>query len=56
MGRRREDTQLELSLRPRMGWRELPEASKAQAIELLTPLLLMVARIKPRDRETSDEQ
>jgi len=56
MGKRKEDTQLELGLTSRMGWRELPEASQAQAIELLTQLLLMVARVKPSGRETSDER
>ena len=56
MGRRREDTQLELSLTRRMSWRELPEASQAEAIELLTQLLLMVAQVRSSDREASDER
>jgi hypothetical protein len=55
MGRRREDTQLELGLTRRMSWRELPEASQVQAIELLTQLLLMVAQVRSNDREASDE-
>jgi len=56
MGRRRDDAQLELGLTRRVCWRELPEVSQAQAIELLTQLLLMVARVKPSGRETSDER
>ena len=56
MGRRREDDQLELGLTRHLCWRELPEESQAQAIELITQLLLMVARATPTDREVSDER
>jgi hypothetical protein len=56
MGRRVEAAQLELGLIQHLCWHELPEASQAQAIELLTQLLLMVARVKPSGREASDEQ
>jgi hypothetical protein len=56
MGRRREDAQLEFGLTRRVCWRELPEVSQAQAIELITQLLLMVAQVTPSDREASDER
>jgi len=56
MGRRKEDAQLELGLTPRMSWRELPEASQAEASELLTQLLLMVAQVRSSDREANDER
>jgi len=56
MGRRRDDAQLELGLTRRVCWRELPEVSQAQAIELITQLLLMIARATPTDREASDER
>jgi hypothetical protein len=56
MGRRREDAQLELSLTRRVCWHELPKISQAQAIELITQLLLMVVQITPSDREASDER
>jgi hypothetical protein len=56
MGRRREETQFELGLTRRVRWRELPEASQAQAIELLTQLLRLVAQIRPNNVETSDER
>jgi hypothetical protein len=56
MGRRREDAQLELGLTRRVCWRELPDVSRAQAIELLTQLLLTVAPVRTSDREASDER
>jgi hypothetical protein len=57
MGRRKEeDAQLELGLTRRVCWRELPEVSQAQAIELIAQLLLMVAQVTPSDREASDER
>jgi len=56
MRRRREDAQLELSLTRCVCWRELPEVSQAQAIELITQLLLMVVQVTPSDREASDER
>jgi hypothetical protein len=55
MGRRRQEPQLELSLTRRVCWRELPEASQTQAIELLMQLL-MVAQARPSDREVGDER
>jgi hypothetical protein len=56
MRKRREETQLELGLTRRVCWRELSEASQAQAIELLAQLLRLVARVRPNDREASDER
>ena len=56
MGRRREETQLELGLTRRVCWRELPEASQAQAIELLAQLLELVAQVRSNDQERSDER
>jgi hypothetical protein len=56
MGRRREETQLELGLTRRVCWRELSEAGQAQAIELLTQLLRLVAQVKPNNVEASDER
>jgi len=56
MGRRREETQLELGLTRRVCWRELPEASQAQVIELLTQLLRLVAQVRPNNVEASDER
>ena len=56
MGSRREETQLELGLTRRVCWRELPEASQAQAIELLTQLLRLVAQVRPNNVEASDER
>ena len=56
MGRRRQEPQLELGLTRRVCWRELPEASQTQAIELLMQLLLMVAQARPSDREVGDER
>ena len=54
MGRRRENAQLELGLTRRVRWRELPEVSQVQAIELITQLLLMVAQVTPTDWEASE--
>jgi len=56
MGRSREETQLELGLTRRVCWRELPEASQAQAIEPLTQLLRLVAQVRPNNVEASDER
>ena len=56
MERRREETQLELGLTRRVCWRELPEASQAQAIELLTQLLRLVAQVSPNDGEKNNER
>ena len=56
MERRVEAAQLELGLTRHVRWRELPEASQGQAIELLTQLLVMVAQVKPSGREASDDQ
>jgi len=56
MRKRRQETQLELGLTRRACWRELPEASQAQAIELLTQLLQLVAQVRPSDKETTDER
>jgi hypothetical protein len=55
MERRVKAAQLELGLIRRVCWRELPEASQVQAIELLTQLLLMVAQVRPSE-EASDER
>jgi hypothetical protein len=52
----REENQLELGLTRRVCWRELPEASQSQAVELLTQLLQLVAQARPIDTETSDER
>jgi hypothetical protein len=43
------ETQLELGLTRRVCWRELPEASQPQAIELLTQLLRLLAQVRPND-------
>jgi hypothetical protein len=56
MEKRREETQLELGLTRRVCWRELPEASQAQAVELLTQLLRLAAQVRPNDGEASDER
>jgi hypothetical protein len=56
MERRREETQLELGLTRRVCWRELPDASQAQAIELLRQLLRLVAQARPNNAEASDER
>jgi hypothetical protein len=56
MGRRGEETQLELGLTRRVGSRELPEASQAQAIELLTQLLQSGSADQTERREASDER
>ena len=56
MRKRREEPQLELGLTRRVCWRELPEASQAQAIELLKQLIQLVAQASPNDGEASDER
>ena len=56
MRKRRQETQLELGLTRRVCWRELPEASQAQAIELLAQLLQLVSQVRSNDQERSDER
>jgi hypothetical protein len=51
MEKRREETQLELGLTRRVCWRELPEASQAQAVELLTQLLRLAVPVSAADAE-----
>lgn len=56
MGRRVEATQLELGLTRHVCWHELPEASQAQAVQLLIQLLVMVAQVRQGDQEATDER
>jgi hypothetical protein len=56
MRKRAEATQLELGLAGRVCWSELPGVCRAQATELLTQLLRMVAQVEEDGEEAGDER